>query len=115
MGETLFVQPLEQAWQRVLLPAAANLNNQWQRAVVNEWHGAFDGRYPFVGTDSDASLPMLGQMIRAGSGRIDPFYFNQKERWQRFCWPGYGDSSGYTGGLPKQIFPEGKVSATSAG
>lgn len=173
VGETLFVQPLDQAWQRVLQPSAASLNTQWQRAVVNEWSNAFEGRYPFVATDSDASIPMLGQMIRSGSGRIDQFlstqlsgvlrkegsrwvadpqhsqglrfnpkfltavnelshladvlytdgglglsfelrgkpvrnvvetlfvlngdkhhYFNQKERWQRFSWPGYGDHLG---------------------
>ena len=174
MGETLFVQPLDEAWQRVLQPAAASLNNQWQRSIVDEWRRSFDGRYPFAGTDSDVSLPMLGQMIRSDSGRIDQFlsaqlngvmrkegsrwvadpqhsqglrfnprfleavnqlshlsdvlytpdgglgmsfelrgkpvsnvidtqlilngekhhYFNQKERWQRFYWPGQGSHPG---------------------
>ncbi|WP_413966576.1 ImcF-related family protein [Pseudomonas monachiensis] len=173
VGQTLFVQPLEQAWQRVLQPSAASLNRQWQRAIVSDWHGAFAGRYPFVATTSDASLPMLGQMIRADSGRIEQFlqqqlggvlrkegqrwvadsrhsqglrinprflaalnqlshladvlftdgglglgfelrakpvrdvvqttfilngekhhYFNQKESWQRFSWPGYSDRPG---------------------
>jgi type VI secretion system protein ImpL len=173
VGQTLFVQPLEQAWQRVLHPAAAGLNNQWQRAIVSEWHGAFAGRFPFAATTSDASLPMLGQMIRADSGRIEQFlqqqlsgvlrkegsrwvvdtrhsqglrfnpkfitainqlshladvlytdggmgmsfelqgkavrdvvqttfvlngekhhYFNQKERWQRFSWPGFTSHPG---------------------
>lgn len=173
MGETLFVQPLDEAWQRVLQPSAASLNSQWQRSIVDEWRRSFDGRYPFAGTESDVSLPMLGQMIRADSGRIDQFlssqlngvlrkegsrwvadpqhsqglrfnprfleavnqlshladvlytdgglglsfemrgkpvrnvvdttfilngekhhYFNQKERWQRFAWPGYGDHPG---------------------
>ncbi len=174
MGETLFVQPLDEAWQRVLQPAAASLNNQWQRSIVTEWRSAFDGRYPFAATDSDVSLPMLGQMIRSDSGRIEQFlsaqlngvlrkegsrwvadpqhsqglrfnprfleavnqlshlsdvlytpdgglgmsfelrgkpvsnvidtqfmlngekhhYFNQKERWQRFYWPGQGSHPG---------------------
>jgi type VI secretion system protein ImpL len=173
VGQTLFVQPLEQAWQRVLQPSTAGLNRQWQRAVVQDWHSAFAGRYPFVSTASDASLPMLGQMIRADSGRIEQFlqqqlggvvrkegrrwvvdarhgqglrfnpqfltainqlshladvlytdggmglsfelsgksvrdvvqttfilngekheYFNQKERWQRFSWPGFSDHPG---------------------
>ncbi|MBU5224667.1 hypothetical protein KQH89_19635, partial [Vibrio cholerae] len=31
VGQTLFVQPLAQAWQRVLQPSAAGLNNQWRR------------------------------------------------------------------------------------
>ena len=173
IGHTLFVQPLDDAWQRVLQPSAAGLNNQWQRAIVTNWQGAFAGRYPFADTASDASLPMLGQMIRADSGRIEQFlqrqlsgvlrkegsrwvadprysqglrfnpqflaainqlsqladviytdggmglsfelqgkpvrdvvqttfilngaqhqYFNQKELWQRFSWPGRGDHPG---------------------
>ncbi|MDU9393614.1 ImcF-related family protein [Pseudomonas sp. zfem002] len=77
VGETLFVQPLDQAWQRVLQPSAQSLNSQWQRSVVDEWQRAFDGRYPFAATDSDASLPMLGQMIRSDSGRIDQFLHSQ--------------------------------------
>lgn len=77
VGQTLFVQPLQQAWQRVLQPSAAGLNQQWQRAVVTEWQGAFTGRYPFANTASDASLPMLGQMIRADSGRIEQFLQRQ--------------------------------------
>nr|WP_314527523.1 ImcF-related family protein [uncultured Pseudomonas sp.] len=77
VGETLFVQPLEQAWQRVLQPSAASLNQQWQRAIVSDWHAAFAGRYPFAATASDSSLPMLGQMIRADSGRIEQFLQRQ--------------------------------------
>jgi type VI secretion system protein ImpL len=73
LGRTLFVLPLEHAWQHVLQPSAAGLNNQWQRAIVSEWNAAFSGRYPFALTGSDASLPMLGQMIRADSGRIEQF------------------------------------------
>ncbi|ANJ55562.1 type VI secretion protein VasK [Pseudomonas silesiensis] len=77
VGETLLVQPLDQAWQRVLQPSAAGLNRQWQRAIVSDWHSAFAGRFPFAATSSDASLPMLGQMIRADSGRIDQFLQQQ--------------------------------------
>ncbi|WCM49089.1 type VI secretion protein VasK [Pseudomonas sp. WJP1] len=73
IGQTLFVQPLEQAWQGVLQPSASSLNRQWQRAIVSEWQQAFTGRYPFAATASDASLPMLGQMIRADSGRLEQF------------------------------------------
>ncbi|WP_166359592.1 ImcF-related family protein [Pseudomonas akapageensis] len=77
IGQTLFVQPLEQAWQRVLQPSAASLNRQWQRAIVSHWQSAFASRYPFAATPSDASLPMLGQMIRADSGRIEQFLREQ--------------------------------------
>ncbi|WP_207885635.1 ImcF-related family protein [Pseudomonas sp. 30_B] len=76
-GQNLFVQPLSQAWEGVLQPSSQSLNRQWQRAVVANWVQAFDGRYPFAATGSDASLPMLGQMIRAGSGRIDQFISTQ--------------------------------------
>lgn len=173
VAHALFVQPLTQAWQQILQPSSAGFNRDWQRAIVDEWHGAFDNRYPFAASSSDASLPMLGQMIRADSGRIEQFlnqqlnglvrkegsrwvidprqsqglrlnpdfldainqlsqladvlytdggmgmsfelrgkpvqdvvqtsfvlngekhhYFNQRERWQRFRWPGQGDHPG---------------------
>ncbi|MGE8060675.1 ImcF-related family protein [Pseudomonas sp. NPDC089547] len=173
VAHALFVQPLTQAWQQILQPSSAGLNRDWQRAIVDEWHGAFDNRYPFAASSSDASLAMLGQMIRADSGRIEQFlhqqlsglvrkegsrwvidprqsqglrfnpafleainqlsqladvlytdggmgmsfelrgkpvrdvvqtsfvlngekhhYFNQRERWQRFRWPGQGDHPG---------------------
>jgi type VI secretion system protein ImpL len=77
VGQTLFVKPLDQAWQQVLQPSAAGLNSQWQRAIVSDWQTAFSGRYPFADTASDASLPMLGQMIRADSGRIAQFLQSQ--------------------------------------
>uniref|UniRef100_UPI00261E3E14 ImcF-related family protein n=1 Tax=Pseudomonas sp. TaxID=306 RepID=UPI00261E3E14 len=76
-AQTLFVQPLEHAWQRVLQPSAAGINSQWQRSVVSQWNAAFASRYPFTATASDASLPMLGQMIRAESGRIEQFLQRQ--------------------------------------
>lgn len=76
-GRNLFVQPLSQAWEGVLQPSSQSLNRQWQRAIVANWRRAFDGRYPFAATGSDASLPMLGQMIRADSGRIDQFIKTQ--------------------------------------
>lgn len=77
VGQTLFVHPLDHAWQKVLKPSSVALNNQWQRSIVDHWQSAFTGRYPFAATDSDASLPMLGQMIRSDSGRIDLFLREQ--------------------------------------
>jgi type VI secretion system protein ImpL len=161
------------AWQKLLQPSAGGLNANWQRTIVERWRSAFTGRFPFAPSDSDASLPMLGQMIRSDSGRIEQFlqqqlrgvlrkegnrwvadsvqaqglhfdpqflaainqlseladvlysdggmgmnfelratavqdlvqttfvldgvkhhYFNQKESWQRFTWPGRGDYPG---------------------
>ncbi|MFF7065856.1 ImcF-related family protein [Pseudomonas sp. NPDC008258] len=76
-AQTLFVQPLDQAWQRVLQPSAAGLNRDWQRAIVDDWDNAFAGRYPFAVTSSDASLPMLGKLIRADTGRIERFLHQQ--------------------------------------
>ncbi len=72
-GNTLFVQPLTQAWETVLQPSAASLNDRWSRSVVASWRTAFDGRYPFAASKSDASLPMLAEFIRKDSGRIDRF------------------------------------------
>ena len=72
-GRTMFVQPLTQAWETVLQPSAASLNDQWNRAVVANWRSAFDGRYPFAASTNDASLPMLAEFIRQDSGRIERF------------------------------------------
>jgi type VI secretion system protein ImpL len=77
LGQSLFVQPLNQAWEAVLQPSAAGLNRQWQRAIVRHWDSAFIGRYPLAATGSDISLPMLGQMIRSDTGRIDQFLQQQ--------------------------------------
>jgi len=72
-GSTIFVQPLTQAWETVLQPSAASLNDKWSRSVVANWHTAFDGRYPFAASKSDASLPMLAEFLRKDSGRIERF------------------------------------------
>ncbi|MFK3841019.1 ImcF-related family protein [Serratia sp. NPDC087055] len=72
-GNTLFVQPLTQAWETVLQPSAASLNDRWRRSVVANWHTAFEGRYPFATSKSDASLPMLAEFVRKDSGRIERF------------------------------------------
>ncbi|MCW1829923.1 type VI secretion protein VasK [Enterobacter asburiae] len=72
-GRTVFVNPMEQAWQQVLTPAADSLNAQWQQAVVAEWNSAFSGRYPFNNSSSDVSLPLLAKYLNADSGRIARF------------------------------------------
>ncbi|MGX8898862.1 ImcF-related family protein [Citrobacter werkmanii] len=72
-GQSLFVQPLDLAWRQVLVPAAGSLNARWQATIVDQWNKAFAGRYPFKATGSDASLPLLAQFLRSGSGRITAF------------------------------------------
>ncbi|MDA8504991.1 type VI secretion protein VasK [Citrobacter sp. Awk 2] len=72
-GSTMFVQPLTQAWETVLQPSAASLNDRWSRSVVANWHTAFDGRFPFAVSKSDTSLPMLAEFVRKDSGRIERF------------------------------------------
>lgn len=72
-GRTVFVNPMEQAWQQVLTPAADSLNAQWQQAVVAEWNSVFGGRYPFNNSSSDVSLPLLAKYLNADSGRITQF------------------------------------------
>lgn len=72
-GQTVFVRPMEQAWQQVLMPAAGSLNAQWQQAVVNEWNSAFGGRYPFKNVSSEVSLPLLAKYLNADNGRITRF------------------------------------------
>jgi len=72
-GRTVFVNPMEQAWQQVLTPAADSLNAQWQQVVVAEWNSAFGGRYPFNNVSSDVSLPLLAKYLNTDSGRISQF------------------------------------------
>ncbi|QIU92303.1 type VI secretion protein VasK [Yokenella regensburgei] len=72
-GRTLFVHPMEQAWQQVLTPAAESLNSQWQSTVVNDWNSAFGGRYPLQPSSSEISLPLLAQYLHGDSGRISQF------------------------------------------
>lgn len=72
-GRTVFVNPMEQAWQQVLNPAAESLNARWRAAVVDEWNRAFAGRYPFRNVSSDASLPLLARYLNTDSGRIPRF------------------------------------------
>ncbi|WP_425606929.1 ImcF-related family protein [Chimaeribacter arupi] len=76
-GQAMFVQPLSQAWETVLQPSAASLNDVWQRAVVTNWASAFTGRYPFAAGKTDVSLPMLAEFIRRDTGRIDRFLTTQ--------------------------------------
>lgn len=72
-GRAVFVNPMEQAWQLVLTPAADSLNAQWQQAVVAEWNSAFGGSYPFNNASSDVSLPLLAKYLNVDSGRISQF------------------------------------------
>ncbi|MDN8559112.1 ImcF-related family protein [Citrobacter werkmanii] len=76
-GDTMFVQPLTQAWETVLQPSAASLNEAWQRSIAVNWHSAFDGRYPFAAGRNDVSLPMLAEFVRHDTGRIDRFLSTQ--------------------------------------
>lgn len=72
-GSTIFVQPLTRAWETVLQSSASGLNDKWSRSVVANWHTAFDGRFPFAASKSDASLPGLAEFVRRDSGRIESF------------------------------------------
>lgn len=76
-GQALFVQPLEQTWQHVLTPTTENLNTHWQQTIMYEWQRAFNGRFPFSNSQNEVSLPLLGQFIRAESGRLEQFFSRQ--------------------------------------
>ncbi|MDE4916927.1 type VI secretion system protein ImpL [Cupriavidus metallidurans] len=77
MGETLFVRPVAQATQAIVLPAQASLNDVWQRFIMAEWNRIFAGRYPFANTTNDASLPELAQFLRPQGGTIQTFLATQ--------------------------------------
>lgn len=73
-AQTLFVEPVEQAWKQLLTPTAAHLNAQWKNSIVEPWNSAFIGRYPFSNVAASASLPLLSQYLRADGGRIQRFF-----------------------------------------
>ncbi|KGT94745.1 hypothetical protein NG99_07055 [Erwinia typographi] len=72
-----FSEPLEQAWQSILTPAAQALNDAWQQRVVYSWQTAFSGRYPFTAGSGDASLPLLAHFIAPQRGVVEQFISQQ--------------------------------------
>jgi type VI secretion system protein ImpL len=72
-GQTLFVQPLDAAWQAVLQPAAASLNDAWRAAVAAPFQSSFASRYPFSPTSADASFAGFGRYVRPDTGLISRF------------------------------------------
>jgi type VI secretion system protein ImpL len=76
-GNALFAQPLDTAWQTILTPAAAGLNDLWRTGVATPFKTAFDGHYPFADTSADASFAELGRYIRPDTGLIARFITTQ--------------------------------------
>ncbi|HEY4353609.1 MAG TPA: ImcF-related family protein [Paraburkholderia sp.] len=72
-GQTLFVQPLDAAWQAVLQPAAASLNEAWRAGVEAPFASSFSSRYPFASTAADASFAEFGHYVRPETGLINRF------------------------------------------
>lgn len=72
-GQMLFVQPLDAAWQAVLQPAAASLNDAWRAAVAAPFQSSFASRYPFAPTSAEASLAGFGRYVRPDTGLINRF------------------------------------------
>lgn len=77
MGEALFVRPVAQATQTVLLPAQASLNDAWRQTIATTWNQSFAGRYPFANTNNDASIPELARFLRPQGGLISAFLGTQ--------------------------------------
>lgn len=76
-GYNLFKQPLEQAWQVVLEPAATSFNDLWNNYVASQWEKSFSGRYPFKDRENDASLAELARFLRPDTGIIDRFIISE--------------------------------------
>ena len=72
-GDALFTRPLDGAWQTILQPAAASLNDLWRAGIAAPFNSAFDGRYPFYDTQADASFAELGRYVLPTSGLINRF------------------------------------------
>ena len=65
------------AWQTILQPAAASLNEAWRLSVAAPFTSTFDGHYPFSDTTADASFVELGRYIKPDSGLIARFVTTQ--------------------------------------
>ncbi|WP_230954191.1 ImcF-related family protein [Burkholderia stagnalis] len=76
-GNAVFARPLEGAWQTILQPAAASLNEAWRASIVAPFNGAMNGRYPFFDTTADASFAELGRYVRPDTGLIARFISTQ--------------------------------------
>lgn len=76
-GDAAFAQPLEAAWQTILQPAAASLNEAWRASVAAPFNAAMSGRYPFFDTNADASFAELGRYVRPDTGLIARFVTTQ--------------------------------------
>lgn len=72
-GDALFLRPLDGAWQTILQPAAASLNEIWRASIAAPFNSAFDGRYPFYDSNAEASFAELGRYVRPTSGLIHRF------------------------------------------
>ncbi|MEX3948866.1 ImcF-related family protein [Paraburkholderia sp. EG287B] len=72
-GQAMLVQPLDAAWQAVLQPAAASLNDAWHGAVAAPFQSSFGSRYPFAATTADASFAEFGRYVRPDTGLISRF------------------------------------------
>ncbi|WNC89828.1 ImcF-related family protein [Paraburkholderia sp. FT54] len=72
-GQTMFVQPLDAAWQAVLQPAAASLNDAWRAGVTAPFTTTFASRYPFSPASADASFAEFGRYVRPDTGLINRF------------------------------------------
>jgi len=76
-GDALFARPLDTAWQTILQPAAASLNEAWRASVAAPFNSAMNGRYPFYDTNADASFAELGHYVRPDTGLIARFMTTQ--------------------------------------
>ncbi|CAM2192925.1 type VI secretion system protein ImpL [Paraburkholderia kururiensis] len=72
-GQTMFVQPLDAAWEAVLQPAAASLNEAWRAGVAAPFASTFASRYPFSPTAADASFAEFGRYVRPDTGLVNRF------------------------------------------
>ncbi|SDR11200.1 ImcF-related family protein [Paraburkholderia tuberum] len=76
-GNAVFAQPLEAAWQTILQPAAASLNEAWRASVAAPFNATMSGRYPFFDTQADASFAELGRFVRPDTGLVARFISTQ--------------------------------------
>lgn len=76
-AQQVFVQPFHVSWMGISTPAQRNINELWQKSVVESWQKDFSGRYPFANTDSEIAIPLLAKYLEPQQGLIDQFIQQQ--------------------------------------
>jgi type VI secretion system protein ImpL len=70
----LLMNPVTLAWSNVVKDAGAAAGASWETSVWQKWHDKLEGKYPFVNSQTDATLDDFLDFFRPGDGVLWSFY-----------------------------------------